>query len=81
MYAPSSPVSLPYAHDALLAAVGDHIGGAGGQYCLVMVHQDDPLDAEPLRGEYYGQPGRECVVGDRRVYGSAELRPTVNGPS
>ena len=55
---------LPHALDALLAALGDDVGGAelAAQVGAVRVpaHQDDPLGAEPLGGQHArtGRPRR-----------------------
>ena len=48
--------------DALLAALGDDVGGAelAAEVGAVLVpaHQDDPLGAEPLGGQHGEQPDR-----------------------
>jgi hypothetical protein len=59
---------LPRPFDALVAALGDDVGGAelAAEVGAVVVpaHQQDPLGAEPLRREHRGQPDR-AVADDR----------------
>ena len=62
VWVPSPPVSSRTCCDALVAALGDHVGGAefAAEVGAVRVpaHQDDPFGAEPLRGQDGGQPDR-----------------------
>ena len=64
---------FPDAFDALLAALGDHVGGAefAAQIGAVGVpaHQDDPLGPEPLGGQHAAQSDRPVADHGHRVAG------------
>jgi hypothetical protein len=65
---PSPPDEVADQLDALLAPLGDHVGGAelAAQVgaVLVVAHEHDPLRAEPPGGQHPGQPDR-AVADDR----------------